>query len=124
MGAPLPADPPCILQRRLPHTAGDRHGLPLRVRAPQRGVRCIGNCSGGISFLLRFFAVHFRRVHDTDDSPTAGVDVDVLDRDLLLALAAVAIERIERDDPDQPSVLAVAPRPRLVARKAWRLAAE
>ena len=26
--------------------------------------------------------------------------------------------------PDQPSVLAVAPRPRLVARKAWRLAAE
>ena len=29
IGAPLPAAPPCILQRRLPRTAGDRHGFPL-----------------------------------------------------------------------------------------------
>jgi len=42
-------------------------------------------------------AIHFRRVHDTDDSLTAGIDVDVLDRDLLLALAAVAIERIKQE---------------------------
>ena len=34
---------------------------------------------------------------DTDDSLTAGIDVDVLDRDLLLALAAVAVERIEQE---------------------------
>src|ERR1700675_4849895 len=37
-GAPLLAAPPCIRQRRLPLTAGDRHGFPLRVRAPHRGV--------------------------------------------------------------------------------------
>src|SRR5215831_7803893 len=78
-------------------TAGDRHGLPLRVRAPQRSVRCMGNCSGGISFILQFLAIDFRRLHDTDDSLTAGVDVDVLDRDLLLTLAAVAIERTEQE---------------------------
>ncbi len=32
--APLPVAPPCIRHRRLPRTAGDRHGLPPRVRAP------------------------------------------------------------------------------------------
>ena len=37
--APLPAAPPCIRHRRLPRTAGDRHGLPDRVRAPQRQAR-------------------------------------------------------------------------------------
>src|SRR5215813_5690811 len=77
MGAPLPTTPPCILQRRFPRTAGDRHGLPLRVRAPQRSARCMGNCSGCISF-FRFLAINFRRLHDTDDSLTAGIDVDVL----------------------------------------------
>lgn len=29
--------PPCIRQRRLPLTAGDRHSVPDRVLAPQRG---------------------------------------------------------------------------------------
>jgi hypothetical protein len=33
--------PPCIRQRPL-GIAGDWHGSPLRVRAPQRGARCIG----------------------------------------------------------------------------------
>ena len=56
----------------------------------------MGNCSGCISF-FRFLAIHFRRLHDTDDSLTAGIDVDVLDRDLLLAFAAVPIERIEQE---------------------------
>ena len=44
--------PPCIRQR--PFTiVGDRHGLPVRVRAPQRGLRCMGNllCMG---LFLRF----------------------------------------------------------------------
>ena len=31
-----PQNAPCIRQRRLPLTAGDRHRFPLRVRAPQR----------------------------------------------------------------------------------------
>jgi hypothetical protein len=49
--APLPRAPPCMRQRRLPLTTGDRHGFPLRVRAWQRGLRCIGKllCVG--SFL-------------------------------------------------------------------------
>jgi hypothetical protein len=38
-GAPLPAAPPCILHRAFPRTAGDRHGLPFRVRAKHRGAR-------------------------------------------------------------------------------------
>ena len=43
-----PAQAPCILHRRLPLTAGDRHGLPDLVRAPQRGDRCMGKglCMG------------------------------------------------------------------------------
>jgi len=40
-GAPdlrnLPPPHPCIRQRRRPWTAGDRQGVPVRVRAPQRG---------------------------------------------------------------------------------------
>src|SRR5207244_4408277 len=55
--APVPAAPPCILQRRFPRTAGDWQGAPLRVRAPQRSVRCIDNFSHCISLLVRFVAV-------------------------------------------------------------------
>ena len=47
-GAPLPL-PPCIRQRALPLTAGDRHGAPPRVRAraPQRGADAnISGCMG------------------------------------------------------------------------------
>src|SRR5205085_12629926 len=87
-GAPFPIAPPCILQRRFPRTAGDWQGAPLRVRAPQRSVRCIGNFSHCIS-LVRFVGVHSLCVYDTHNSLTAGVDMDVLDRDLLLTFAAV-----------------------------------
>ena len=41
--------PPCILQTRIPFTAGERHDLPARVVALQRGAfassigsRCMG----------------------------------------------------------------------------------
>jgi hypothetical protein len=34
--------PPCIRQRPF-GIAGDRHGFPIRVRAPQRGLRCMGD---------------------------------------------------------------------------------
>src|SRR6266853_2293353 len=92
IGAPVPAAPPCILQRRFPRTAGDWQGAPARVRAPQRSVRCIGNFSHCISLLVRFVALHSRCVYDTHNSLTAGVDMDVLDRDLLLTFAAVPLQ--------------------------------
>ena len=41
-GAPLPSAPPCIRHRRFPLTAGDWHGFPRRVFAPQRMLDCIG----------------------------------------------------------------------------------
>jgi hypothetical protein len=42
--------PPCI--RHGPFgIAGDWHGLPLRVRAPHRGLRCMGNLSRILLFL-------------------------------------------------------------------------
>jgi len=42
LGAPLPSAPPCMRHRLLPFTAGDRHGLPLRVFAPHRRLESIG----------------------------------------------------------------------------------
>jgi len=45
-GAPDPGAPPCIRQRRLPLTAGDRQGRPERVFAPQRKLARIGPASG------------------------------------------------------------------------------
>jgi len=41
--------PPCILHRRFPFTAGERHGFPERVRAWQRGAwasRAGSGCMG------------------------------------------------------------------------------
>jgi hypothetical protein len=41
-GAPDPGVPPCIRQRLLPCTAGERHAPLVRVLAPQRGLASIG----------------------------------------------------------------------------------
>jgi hypothetical protein len=41
-GAPDPGAPPCMRQRILPATTGERQGLPDRVLAPQRGLESIG----------------------------------------------------------------------------------
>ena len=38
-GAPLPAAPPCMRQRVRPVTGGNRHDLPVRVRAPHSARR-------------------------------------------------------------------------------------
>ena len=61
-GAPGDA-PPCIRQRPFA-IAGDWHGVPLRVRAPQRGLRCMGNllCMG---LFLRFSCVPTPRLPPT-----------------------------------------------------------
>jgi hypothetical protein len=91
IGAPLPAAPPCILQRRLPRTAGDRHGVPMRVRAPQRNVWSKLISRGP---LHRFF-LHCRRLHGTHKGLTTGIDVHVLDSDLLLPLTAIALQGLQ-----------------------------
>ena len=42
MGAPDPFAPPCIRRRAFHPTASAWQGVPLRVRAPQRVLSCIG----------------------------------------------------------------------------------
>jgi hypothetical protein len=42
LGAPDPGAPPCMRQRFLPRTAGERHKPPERIFAPQRGLARIG----------------------------------------------------------------------------------
>src|ERR1700686_2841608 len=96
MGAPLPGAPPCILQRRFPRTARDRHGFPLRVRAPHRGAWFMGNFFLCISLFPPFLRSLSPLVDGTYDRLPALVDMDVLHCDLLLALAAMPIERIEQ----------------------------
>ena len=81
--------------RRLPVTAGDRHGVPRRVFAPQRGAWCIGQtwCTG---LFLDFRSTPSPRRHRSDDGLRALVHVNVLDDNLLLALAAVARECFDK----------------------------
>ena len=92
MGAPLPAAPPCILHRRFPRTGGDWHGFPLRVWAPHRDAWFMGNFSRCMGLLLRFLTALTPRSDSTYDRLSAGMDVDVLDDDALLTLAAVTVE--------------------------------
>ena len=92
IGAPLPGAPPCILHRRFPRTAGDRHGFPRRVLAPQWDARFMGNCSCCIALFLQFLIIRRPRGDGTDNRLSAGVNMDMLDCDALLPLAAPAIE--------------------------------
>ena len=92
IGAPLPVAPPCILHRRFPRTVGDWHGFPLRVRAPHRDTRFMGNFSCCTALFLQFLIAPKAGRDGTDDRLSAGVDVDVLDCDALLTLAAVTTE--------------------------------
>ena len=98
MGAPGDL-PPCILQR-LFGIAGDWHGFPLRVRAPQRGLWCMANllCMGLI--LLLSVAPTPTPVFDrADHGLPSGVDVDMLHCNLLLTLATMLVEGIEQGCP-------------------------
>src|SRR3954451_3860999 len=98
-----PARAPCILHRRLPLTAGDRHRLPPRVRAPQRGLRCMAQrlCTGSF---VGSSSIPSPLADGAHDRPPAGLDRDVLDADDLLSLAPVLVERLEqrRVGADQP----------------------
>src|SRR2546423_10213783 len=98
MGAPLPAAPPCILHRRFPRTGGDWHGFPLRVWAPHRDAWFMGNVSRCMGLLLRFLTALTPRGDSTYDRLSTSMDVDVLDGDALLTLAAVMVEGTSRED--------------------------
>src|SRR5690348_7429303 len=90
-----PGDPPPCIRQRPFRIAGDRHCWALRVRAPHRGLRCMGNllCMG---LFLRFRMITSPRVLDRADHRLAtGVNVDVLDSDFLLALATMPVEGVE-----------------------------
>lgn len=55
--APDPAPPPCIRHRMVPLTAGDLHGPPALVRAPQRGLASIGAVLRGWSPVISLKAL-------------------------------------------------------------------
>lgn len=87
------ADRPEATNRQRPFfIGGDRHGTALRVLAPQRGLRCIGNLLWMGLFLRSAALPTPRSFHHSDYGLPAGMDVDVLDGHLLLALAAMAVE--------------------------------
>src|ERR1700730_3701233 len=92
VGAPLPTAPPCILHLRFPRTAGDWHKLPLRVRAPHRGARFMGDFSDCIGWFPGLLITPAPGGDGTDDRLGTGMDMDVLDGDALLTLAAVTVE--------------------------------
>ena len=88
LGAPGEA-PPCMRQRPF-GIAGARHGLRLRVLAPQHGLRCMlkGLCMGLSSAFLLTPAPGLDCPHD---GLSARVHMDVLDRDLLLPFAPMPV---------------------------------
>ena len=82
--------PPCI--RHLPFAiAGDRHGFPVLVLAPQRFARRISKSMG----LILRFGPYPTPLNVTDNGLATGLDSDVLDPDHLLALAAMLAQRVE-----------------------------
>src|SRR5262249_60095285 len=93
LGAPGDG-PPCIRQRPF-GIAGDWHGLPLRVFAPQRGLDCMSK-SMGLSLDFGRWGYPGRLV-DVSDDGVVGVDGDVLDGDLLLTRPAMAVEPFGQD---------------------------
>ena len=52
----------------------------------------MANFSHCINLLLRVLAIRSWWLYDTHNCLTAGVDMDVLDRDLLLTFAAVPLQ--------------------------------
>jgi hypothetical protein len=88
-GAP-DAGPPCI--RHLPFAiAGDWRGFLLRVRDSQRFARCISKSKGLILGLVRTHPLHIAY-----NGLSAFMDVDVFDRNFLLALATMSIEGFQK----------------------------
>ena len=74
--------------------AGERHGLPLRVFAPQRGLRCMDSwlCIG---LIPSFSDALPPGLNGADDRLAAFMHMDVLDRDPLLTLSSVSVQRLK-----------------------------
>ena len=98
-----PGDPPPCIRQRAFGIAGDRQGVPARVLAPQRGLRCIAKFWGNLLCKGLFLCIPLiptpRSLDGPDHGLPARMDVDMLDRDLLLALATMLVERIEERRP-------------------------
>lgn len=93
-GAPVDS-PPC--NRHLPFAiAADRQGAPARVFAPQ------GRRGGvGDPFFMGLFSIFSPTptrsgFNKADDGLPAGVDVNMFNRNLLLAFAPMPVQRIEQ----------------------------
>ena len=82
--------------------AGDRHGVRFRVMAPHRGLRCIGNGAAVllcVGLFLRFYgypSLTPRSFDVSDDRLSAVMDVDVVDPNFLLPLAAVLVKGADK----------------------------
>jgi hypothetical protein len=93
-GAPVDS-PPCMRQRPFA-IAGCRHGCPVvRQWAPHLGLTCIGNLPR-LGLILQLGAIPGpRRPDHAHHRLTAGMNVNVLHRHLLLSLATMAIQGFE-----------------------------
>jgi hypothetical protein len=93
MGAPLPGAPPCILQRDFPFTTGDWHSFPLGVRARHRSA-CFTRDPLCLGLFLIFMTPPTPGGDSTYDGLSALVDVDVLNGDMLLSPATMAVQSL------------------------------
>jgi hypothetical protein len=89
-----------MVQRLLPLATARRHGFPARFLAPQRNRRRMAKGSRlcrSMGLLLTFDRHPTPGVLNVaDDRLPAGVDVDVLDGDLLLAVAPVPVQGLKQ----------------------------
>src|SRR5271155_864208 len=93
MGAPLPGAPPCILQRDFPFTTGDWHGFPFGVRARHRGA-CFMRDPLCMGLFLIFMDPPTPGGDGTNYGLAALVDMHMLNCDMLLSLATVAVQSL------------------------------
>ena len=82
--------------RHLPFSiAGDWHGVPALVFAPQRGLRCMGNLLCMRLFLDFGFSPTPWVLDIANDSLTALVDMNMFDSDLVPSFATVLAQRAQ-----------------------------
>lgn len=91
-GAPGDA-PPCMRQRPF-GIAGARHGVALRVFAPQRGERCIAQCMGLPLASQTCSPPSCGKANSAHDRLPTSFNGDPLNADGLAAIAAVPLQRV------------------------------
>src|SRR5215204_1308058 len=106
-GAPPRA--PCMRHTAQPLTAGDRHGIPvLFERALQRKAWCMASFEeegSVVAFIRDLYGSLAAAHHGIRDDGLVGVHGDVLHSDLLLAFAAVTVERLGKPRERSRSLL-------------------